>query len=97
MFRWLHEDPLPRYGTRFSNFYINLQVATLMKRGYPLDESQRLAAGFFPMLTHTLILKDTWDQNYKTFLPQLMRRIQVLLKFLLTKLHVTSVTRLGDL
>jgi hypothetical protein len=38
-----------------------LQVATLMKRGYPPDESQRLAAGFFPTLTHTLILKDTWS------------------------------------
>jgi hypothetical protein len=40
---------------------LSLQVATLMKRGYPADESQRLAAGSFPTLTHTRILKDTWS------------------------------------
>ena len=32
-----------------------------MKRGYPPEESHRLVAGFFPTLTHTLILKDTWS------------------------------------
>jgi len=50
-------------------------VATLMKRGYP--EVERSLQGFFPTLTHTLILKDTWgiiiEQMHEMGLPTFIK------------------------
>ena len=50
-------------------------VATLMKRGYPGVE--RCLTGFFPTLTHTLILKDTWgliiEQMHEMGLPTFIK------------------------
>jgi len=50
-------------------------VATLMKRGYP--EVERCLTGFFPTLTHTLILKDTWghiiEQMHEMGLPTFIK------------------------